>query len=130
MSSRLTTECPLCYTIVVLKQDGACPSCGKQPSEPGADRTKTLFAIGEGESLPPCCIYCGNENPHTLGQLYPDGAREKMFAQTCDQCHGYVKMIAAFSPHSPEMLVAHDLGSLPLDFIAQKNGYTRHVQSL
>lgn len=73
------------------------------------------------------CIYCGNENPHTLGKLLADEGREKNFVQVCDNCHGYIKMIAAFSPNSPEMLLAQDLASLPLDFIAQQNGYAHGI---
>lgn len=73
------------------------------------------------------CIYCGNENPKTLGTLYEDATRNKMSAQTCDNCHGYIKMIAAFSPNPPEMLIVQDLVSLPLDFIAQQNGYAHGI---
>ena len=75
------------------------------------------------------CIYCGTENPHQLGKLLSDEAREKTFVQVCDNCKGYVKMIAAFSPNPPELLVVQDLATLPLDFIAQKNGYARAVKT-
>jgi FdhE protein len=68
------------------------------------------------------CVYCGNENPKTLGKLYADNQSQQMHAQVCDNCKGYLKVINAFSPNPPEMLAVHDLAALHLDFIAQKNG--------
>ena len=71
------------------------------------------------------CIYCRNENPQTLGALFADESRQQRSAQTCEVCHGYVKMIAAFSPNPPELLAAQDFATLHLDFIAQKKGSAR-----
>lgn len=71
------------------------------------------------------CIYCQNENPKTLGKLFADNQRQQMYAQVCDNCSGYLKVINAFSPNPPEMIAVQDLATLHLDFIAQKNGYVR-----
>ncbi len=76
------------------------------------------------------CVYCGNENPKTLGKLYAENQRQQIHAQVCDNCKGYLKVINAFSPNPPEMLAVHDLATLHLDFIAQKNGYSRSVNSM
>jgi len=71
------------------------------------------------------CMDCGNEDHNTLSYLYPDGQREKMRVEVCDKCHGYLKVIAAFTPTPPEMLPVEDLATLHLDYIAQERGYAR-----
>ncbi len=71
------------------------------------------------------CTYCGNEDHNTLGYLYPEGQREKMRVEVCDKCHGYLKVIAAFTPTPPAMLSVEDLATLHLDYIAQEHGYVR-----
>ncbi len=76
------------------------------------------------------CVYCGNENPKTLGKLYADNQHQQMHAQVCDNCKGYLKVINAFSPNPPEMIAVQDLATLHLDFIAQERGYARGSSSM
>lgn len=71
------------------------------------------------------CMYCGNQDHNTLGYLYAETQPEKMRVEVCDQCHGYLKVIAAFSPTPPELLTVEDLATLHLDYIAQARGYER-----
>ncbi len=71
------------------------------------------------------CTYCGNEDHNTLGYLYSENQREKMRVEVCDKCHGYLKVIAAFAPTSPDLLPVEDLTTLHLDYIAQERGYSR-----
>jgi FdhE protein len=71
------------------------------------------------------CMYCGNEDHNTIGCLYMESQREKMHVEVCDKCHGYLKVIAAYSPTPAEMLPVEDLATLHLDFIAQERGYNR-----
>jgi len=71
------------------------------------------------------CMYCGNQDHKTLGFLYAETQPEKMRVEVCDQCHGYLKVIAAFSPTPPELLAVEDLATLHLDYIAQARGYER-----
>ena len=71
------------------------------------------------------CIYCGNQDHKTLGYLYAETQPEKMRVEVCDRCHGYLKVIAAFSPTPPELLAVEDLATLHLDYIAQARGYER-----
>jgi len=71
------------------------------------------------------CVYCGNEDHQTLSQLFPVTHRDRQHIQVCDQCHGYLKVIAAFSPTPVELLTAEDLATLHLDYIAQQRGYAR-----
>ena len=71
------------------------------------------------------CIYCGNEDPCGLGVLYPEGRRESERVEVCNKCRGYIKVVASFSPASPEELAVLDLSTLYLDGFAQGQGYLR-----
>ncbi len=48
-----------------------------------------------------------------------------MRAEVCNKCQGYLKVIAAFTPTPPGMLLVEDLATLHLDYIAQERGYIR-----
>jgi FdhE protein len=69
------------------------------------------------------CLYCGNEDHHTLGFLYAEPEQEKMRVEVCDNCRGYLKVIVSFAPTPPEMLAVSDLATLHLDYIAKERGY-------
>lgn len=69
------------------------------------------------------CVHCGNEDHETLRCLYFENMRELTRLEACDKCHGYIKVIAAFTPTPPEMLPVEDLATLHLDYIAQERGY-------
>jgi FdhE protein len=71
------------------------------------------------------CVDCGNEDPASLGILYPDGRRDLVRAEVCDVCRGYLKVVAAFAPASPDELAIADLSTLYLDTYAQGQGYRR-----
>ncbi len=71
------------------------------------------------------CMYCGNQDHSTLDYLYVEGQPEKMRLEVCGQCHGYLKIIAAFAPTPADMLPVEDLATLHLDYIAQERGYSR-----
>lgn len=71
------------------------------------------------------CMYCGNEDPKTLGCLYQENQLGKKRVEVCDQCKGYLKVIPAFAPTAVELLTVEDLATLPLDYIAQERGYAR-----
>jgi FdhE protein len=71
------------------------------------------------------CVYCGNEDPATLGILYPDDRRDIVRVEVCEVCRGYLKVVACFTPASPEELALADLSTLDLDNYAQGQGYRR-----
>ena len=71
------------------------------------------------------CPGCGNEDHRMRRYLYAEGQSDRMRAEVCDACRGYLKVIAAFTPTSPEMLPVEDLATLHLDHIAQERGYRR-----
>ena len=71
------------------------------------------------------CVYCRTEDHRQLGYLYAEGQREKWRVQVCDNCKGYLKILASFEPTRAELLPVEDLAMLHLDLIAQAQGYTR-----
>ncbi len=71
------------------------------------------------------CVYCENEDPASLGILYPDGRRDIVRVEVCEVCRGYLKVVAGFAPASPEELALADLSTLDLDNYAQAQGYRR-----
>ncbi|MHB8880710.1 MAG: formate dehydrogenase accessory protein FdhE [Thermodesulfovibrionales bacterium] len=71
------------------------------------------------------CVHCGNEDHRTLGYLYAGAQRDKMRAEVCDKCKGYIKVIATFAPTPAGLLTAEDLATLHLDYIAEEHGYCR-----
>ena len=71
------------------------------------------------------CIYCGNDDHKTKHYLYEETLRDQQLVEVCDQCKGYLKIIAAFTPTAPELLPVEDLATLHLDYIAQERGYSR-----
>jgi FdhE protein len=71
------------------------------------------------------CVYCGNEETASQGILYPEGRQEKVRAEVCDACRGYLKVVANFAPASPEELAIEDLSTLYLDSYARERGYFR-----
>lgn len=72
------------------------------------------------------CLQCGNMDHTTQQTLSVDGDDSRR-VEVCDSCHGYLKVIASFSPTPTEMLAVEDLATLHLDFIAQKRGYTNPI---
>jgi len=76
------------------------------------------------------CIYCGNENHRTQRYLYAEEQGERIRVEVCDNCRGYLKVISAFTPTPPEMLLIEDLATLHLDYIAEARGYSRAPRKL
>jgi FdhE protein len=69
------------------------------------------------------CVYCGNQDHHSLGYFHVEGEEDKLRAATCEVCHGYVKVISTLSPLSTPQLLVADLASLHLDLAAADRGY-------
>jgi len=73
------------------------------------------------------CMYCGNEDHHSLGYLYSEDRPNMIQVEVCDKCTGYLKVITTFAPTAPEMLAVEDLATLHLDYRAQERGYARRA---
>jgi hypothetical protein len=70
------------------------------------------------------CLQCGNEEPGSRPHFYLDGHSDRRI-EACDACHSYHKVITAFTPTRPELLVVEDLRTLQLDFVASEKGYRK-----
>src|SRR6187551_2773131 len=58
-------DCPHCYARVLLRSDGACPSCGEDTRRPGVGPRRALLEILADEPLPDSCLNCGQFTDRT-----------------------------------------------------------------
>lgn len=113
--------CPICGTDALLGElqgnagelHARCGQCGADWKMPRLD-----------------CVHCGTNDPEIVKHLYAEEEREPLRVQICDSCHGYFKMVAAFSPNRTELLPVIDLATIHLDMIAQARGYARGLAIL
>jgi len=75
------------------------------------------------------CVHCGNEDHRTQQTFMKEGEEDRMRVEACDNCRGYIKVIASFSPTPFEELAVADLETLHLDHAAQSLGYSRQSAS-
>lgn len=55
-------ECPHCYSNVMFRPNGQCPSCQKSRSnKQGIDPNATMITIDNNHRIPGCCFLCGKE---------------------------------------------------------------------
>lgn len=107
---------------------GRCPLCSARPA---------LSSIVEGPRRHLYCSWCGTTGPYRfigcpncgnevaaqLGTLVPEGEVGFRVA-TCDACRTYVKVVDGGVLNEMTADLA-DLASLPLDIVAQGEGYAR-----
>lgn len=108
---------------------GFCPVCGAWPGlaelvGPEKHRVLRCVRCAAGWSWGMLlCPYCGNDDHRRLRVLMEEGATERI--DVCEQCHGYVKAITAYTSVSPAQLVAEDVATADLDVIAGEGGFRR-----
>jgi FdhE protein len=109
-------------------QRGYCPICGSWPllgEHRGLEQTRFLrcgLCAAEWAVDRLLCPYCGSRNHEDLGYLHVEDEDQKR-AVTCEQCHGYVKVIATLMPIPPIELAVYDLATIHLDMVAIERGY-------
>ena len=111
--------------------DGACPACGGPPIASmvvgwsGAHGTRFCVCsvcATQWNYVRIKCTLCGS----TAGISYQhvEGGSDEVRAETCDGCHGYVKILQQMK--NPELdPVADDVASLALDLLVRETGYRR-----
>ncbi len=112
---------------------GDCPFCGSLPllSEiqgKEGERRLRCGSCGADWAYPRLqCAFCGNHDHKTLGHMTVTGEDEKYRLQTCDQCHGYLKVVVTFDPTPLDLLPVEDLATLHLDLITAEHNYVRNT---
>jgi FdhE protein len=106
-----------------------CPTCGNFPTLAefrGLEQVRLLRCLmcASAWEFPRLrCPYCDNRDHRTLGYLHAEGEQDRYRAATCDQCRGYVKVVATLTPPSPVQLLVLEVATLHLDFAAGDRGY-------
>ena len=112
-------------------QRGYCPVCGAWPTlveMRGIERERRLRCgcCAADWRLPVLrCAYCGELDHHLLGSLISEGEAQQRRIETCESCHGYLKVVMTLGALPPRSLALQDLATVPLDFVAQGRGYER-----
>jgi FdhE protein len=111
-----------------------CPVCGSWPTlaeQRGLEKAIFLRCgrcFSEWPSRHQYCIFCGNDDHERLGYMAIEGERESRRVMTCDECQGFLKVIATVKPFTPGELLRRDLDTLVLDLAAGDEGYMRPEQ--
>jgi len=108
---------------------GWCPTCGSWPllgEFRGLEQVRWLrcgLCAAEWEFPRLACPFCDNRDHQQLGYLHIEGEESRRRAATCEQCRGYVKVLATLGPLSPPHLLVADVATLYLDLAAAERGY-------
>ncbi|MFQ6065796.1 MAG: formate dehydrogenase accessory protein FdhE [bacterium] len=107
---------------------GYCPVCGAQPlmarleSETGRKRLFCGLCHSEWWFRRLECPFCENDNQESLRYFYLED-EEAYRVDVCYKCKRYTKTVDARKTESVRSLFAEDLATLPLDIIAEKEGF-------
>lgn len=111
--------------------NGACPACGGPPVASmvvgwqGAANTRfcacSLCATLWNEVRIKCTL-CGSTKG--IGYKQIEGGDDRVRAETCDECRGYVKILQQVADPSLDP-VADDVASLAIDLLVRELGYRR-----
>src|SRR5215469_4082038 len=111
--------------------DGACPACAAPPVSsavvgwPGAENTRFCVCSLCGtlwNYVRIKCTLCGSTKGISYQQT--EGGSGTVKAETCDSCHGYVKILHQHEDPQLEP-VADDVATLGLDLLLREAGYRR-----
>jgi FdhE protein len=111
--------------------DGACPSCGCSPVSTmvvgwqgahGSRFCSCALCSTQWHYVRIKCVLCGSTKG--IGYQEVDGGAGTIKAETCDNCHRYVKVLYQTKDHGLEP-VADDVASLGLDVLMAQGSYRR-----
>jgi FdhE protein len=112
---------------------GYCPVCGSQP-----ERAELRMDVGERFLECSSCSYmwrfkrvvcpfCGNDDSKKLRFFNTDTDGKAYRVDVCEECKKYIKTIDLREVQEDVVPIIEDIGTLHLDIIAEKEGYTRGV---
>ena len=117
--------------LSLLPQRGLCPVCGSAPvagvitaagTTPGVRYLHCGLCATAWNHARAVCVGCGESKGLAL-QAIEDGSRA-VKAETCDMCHGYLKMVYQAEDMDVDPM-ADDLASLGLDLLVSEAGWSR-----
>jgi len=130
--TRMAASLPV-DSLRLLEQRGLCPCCGSTPSAafvaasgqtPGARYLHCSLCSTAWNHVRAMCITCGESRAVRLEGIEGDNGLVK--AETCDDCHSYVKMVYQKQDMKSDPY-ADDLATLGLDFLVGEAGWSRHA---
>ncbi len=108
---------------------GYCPICGGEPlamarleKETGKKWLFCSLCRSEWRFRRLECAFCGNNNQESLRYFYSED-EEAYRVDVCDKCKRYTKTVDARKTKSIRNLFVEDLATLPLDIVAEKEGF-------
>jgi FdhE protein len=124
---------PLAAKLATLQSTGAwgrgyCPSCGNWPllgEHRGLEQARFLrcgLCAASWAVDRIFCPFCGTRDHQHLHFLHVEGADQQR-AVTCDNCQGYLKVLASLVPIPAAELAVQDVATLHLDMVALERGY-------
>jgi FdhE protein len=112
---------------------GYCPVCGSLPE-------RGELRVEAGERFLECsscsfkwrfkrvvCPFCGNDDSKKLRYFNTESDGKAYRVDVCDECKKYIKTIDLREVQGYVVPIVDDIGTLHLDMIAEKEGYTRGV---
>jgi FdhE protein len=116
-----------------------CPVCG---SEPVLGELKDVEGV-EGAKFLVCsscgfewrfnrlgCPFCGNGDHRKLRSFNTEADGKGYRVDVCEGCKKYIKTIDLREVEGDAVPIVEDIGTLHLDIIAQKEGYTRSTTNI
>jgi FdhE protein len=112
-------------------EDGVCPSCGGAPvasaivgwqGAHGARFCTCSLCATQWHVVRVKCVLCSSTKGIAYQEL--DGGDPNVKAETCENCHGYLKILHQHKDPALEP-VADDIASLGLDLLLRESGYRR-----
>ena len=115
---------------------GYCPICGSKPVMAeliGRERKKFLICSCcgyEWRFMRTKCPYCENEERRAFKYFFAEKEGRAYRVETCQKCKKYIKTVDTEELDEEVIPSVEDVGTLYLDVLAQKEGYTREVHPL
>jgi len=113
-----------------------CPICGSKPVMAeliGHERKKFLICSCcgyEWRFMRTKCPFCENEERRAFKYFFTEEDGKAFRVETCQKCKKYIKTVDTEELDEAFFPSVEDVGSLHLDVLAKKEGYTREVHPL
>jgi FdhE protein len=109
---------------------GYCPICGSEPfiaelKEEGARFLVCSYCNYEWRFKRLMCPFCENEEPKGHRYFYTEEEGNTYRVDVCQKCKRYIKTVDIRELGKEVIPLIEDIGTLHLDILAQKEGYTR-----